>query len=60
MEDWRYEILKTDVKELRKDISDLRGRTGKVENWQWIFPLRLMMVIAWLAVAGIWVVGLAR
>jgi len=59
VEDWRYEGLKEDVKQLREELADVRGRTHKAENWQSLFPLRAMIVIMGLAAIGIWVAGIA-
>ena len=60
MEDWRYENLRDDMKRLREDLQEVRGRTYKVETWQSLFPLRTLMVISWLVVIGIWVSGIAE
>jgi len=55
MEDWRYENLRADVKSLREELRRVEGRTNKVENWQFLLPLRVMMGISWLT--GCWCVG---
>lgn len=52
MEDWRYENLKADVKLLREELREVRGRTYKVENWQSMLPLRVMEKLIWLMAAG--------
>lgn len=52
MEDWRYENLEADVKYLQEEIRELRGRTSKVENWQFMMPLRVMEKFMWLMAAG--------
>lgn len=60
MEDWRYDNLKADMKLLREEIREVKGRTYKVENWQFMLPMRVMMGIVWLVTAGIWVFGIAE
>ncbi|HET7509148.1 MAG TPA: hypothetical protein VFJ65_02765 [Solirubrobacterales bacterium] len=52
MEDWRYENLKADMKLLREEVREVRGRTYKVENWQSMLPLRVMEKVMWLIAAG--------
>lgn len=59
MEDWRYESLRQEVKRLRDELYEVRGRTNKVESWQSLFPLNLMIVVMWLIAAGIAVFSLA-
>ncbi len=53
MDDWRYETLKADVRELRKEISELRRRSSTMETWQYLLPLRLVIGVSWLAIIGI-------
>jgi hypothetical protein len=60
MDDWRYENLRTDVRKLQKEIYELRGRTWKIETWKDLLPHRVMLVIWWLVIAGIWAVAIAR
>jgi hypothetical protein len=60
VEDWRYENLREDMKRLREDLQEVRGRTYSVETWQSLFPLRVLMVILWLIAIGIWVSGIAE
>lgn len=60
MEDWRYENLKEDIKRLREDVQEVRGRTYKLESWQDFFPLRVLMVVVWMVTIGIWVAAIAE
>ena len=60
MEDWRYENLREDMKRLREDLQEARGRTHSVETWQSLFPLRALIVVLWLVMIGIWVSGIAE
>jgi hypothetical protein len=52
MEDWRYENLTQEVKRLREDLYEVRGRTNKVESWQSLFPLNVLIAVMWLIAAG--------
>jgi hypothetical protein len=52
MEDWRYETLEADVKRLREELREVRGRTYEVETWQSMLPLRVMVKVMWLMAAG--------
>jgi hypothetical protein len=52
VDDWRYETLRDDVGRLRKEIREVEGRTYKVETWQSLLPLRVMMGSCWLFSAG--------
>jgi len=60
VDDWRYEILRADMQELRKEISELRGRSFTMETWQNLLPFRLLIAVWWLAIIGMVVVRIAR
>jgi hypothetical protein len=60
MDDWRYELLREDVRRLRKELSEVEQRTWKVEHWQSVQPFRIWMAICWLMVAAIWIAGIAN
>ena len=59
MDDWRYDFLIDDIKRLREDLSEVRERTWKVENWQNLVPLRILLAVCWLIVLGVWAAGIA-
>jgi hypothetical protein len=59
MEDWRYENLREDLKRLREELCEVRGRTHKVESWQSFFPLRAILVVSWLIAIGMVVFAIA-
>lgn len=60
MDDWRYENLRDDVNRLRKEIREVEGRAYKVETWQSLLPLRVLMGITWLFAVGMVVFAIAR
>jgi hypothetical protein len=59
VDDWRYDFLKDDIKRLREDLSEVRERTWKVENWQNLVPLRILFAICWLIILGVWAAEIA-
>lgn len=60
MEDWRNDNLRGDLKSLRKEVREVERRTYRVENWQSLLPMRVMMGVAWLVAAGTVVFAIAR
>lgn len=55
MEDWRYENLREDVRRLRGELYEVRGRTNRIESWQSLLPFRAWMAVVWLIIAGTWI-----
>ncbi len=60
MEDWRYDNLKGDLKSLRNEVREVERRTYRVESWQSLLPLRVMMGAMWLVAAGTVAFAIAR
>lgn len=60
MGDWRYENLSDDMKRLREELYEIRGRTHKIETWQSLLPFRIWLAICWLVIIGMWVFNLAE
>jgi hypothetical protein len=60
MEDWRYEGLKADVKMLREELREVRGRTNEVENWQSMLPLRVTEKVMWVIATGMVIFAIAE
>jgi hypothetical protein len=60
VEDWRYENLRNDVGQLRKEIREIEGRAYKLETWRMLLPLRMMILVCWLFNAGMVVFIVAR
>lgn len=59
MDDWRYELLKEDIKRLRDDLSEVQRRTWKLESWRSFAPFRVWLAVCWLAIIGIWIAVIA-
>lgn len=59
MDDWRYDILKEDIKRLRDDLSEVQRRTWKIESWQSLAPFRISLAVCWLVIVGIWIAVIA-
>lgn len=53
MKDWQYD-------ELRRDLARVEKKVHKVEWWQDSFLLRVMMVVFWLEVLGIWAIAIVH
>ena len=53
MKDWQYDNL-------RQDLTQLEKQVRKVRAWQDFFLLRVMMVVCWLMVLGIWVAAIVH
>ena len=60
MEDWRYENLRDTVGRLQKELREVEGRAYKLETWQMLLPLRVMLGILVLYDVGVIMFGVAR
>jgi len=59
VDDWRYDILKEDIKRLRDDLGEVQRRTWKIESWQSLAPFRISLAICCLVIVGIWIAVIA-
>ena len=59
MDNWRYNSLKEDIKQLRDDLREVDKRTWKVERWQSLVSFRIWLAACWLIIIGIWVAVIA-
>jgi hypothetical protein len=60
VEDWRYENLRDDIRQLRKEIREVEGRAYKFETWRMLLPIRVFIVICWIFNAGMIAFVIAR
>jgi len=54
VDNWRYDLLKEDIQQLRDDLRQTESRTWKIENWQSLVPFRVWLAVCWLVIVGIW------
>jgi hypothetical protein len=59
VEDWRYDSLRADIKQLRDNLSGVERRTWKVEHWQSFVPIWICIGLCWLMIIGMWIALIA-